>query len=124
MQTEKEPAGPALARLELNGHSAAGSGSGPNALADSFVGPPRPLAAEQALSPQTAWLIDSMLRDVITRGTGRRALAMERSGLAGKTGTNNEQRDTWFAGYGGGVVTSVWVGMEHNDPQGTQDHGP
>jgi len=123
MQTEKEPAGPALARLELNGHSAAGSGSGPNALADSFVGPPRPLAAEQALSPQTAWLIDSMLRDVITRGTGRRALALERTDLAGKTGTTNEQRDTWFAGYGGGIVTSVWVGMDNNDPLGSQEQG-
>src|SRR5690625_7198102 len=64
-----------------------------------------------------------MLRDVITRGTGRRALALERSDLAGKTGTTNEQRDTWFAGYGGGILTSVWVGMDNNDPLGSPEQG-
>lgn len=88
-----------------------------------LVGPPRPERAEQALSPQTAWLIDSMMGDVIRRGTGRRALALERDDLAGKTGTTNDQRDTWFAGYGGGVVTVVWVGMDGNQSLGRQEQG-
>ena len=88
-----------------------------------FVGPPRPEHAKQVLSPQTAWLIDSMMSDVIRRGTGRRALALERGDLAGKTGTTNDQRDTWFAGYGGGLVTVVWVGMDNNESLGRQEQG-
>lgn len=88
-----------------------------------LMGPPRPHAAPQTLSTQTAWLVDSMLRDVVSRGTGRRALSLERGDLAGKTGTTNEQRDTWFAGYAGNVVTVVWVGMDNNDPLGSQEQG-
>lgn len=86
-------------------------------------GPPRPEHARQVLQPQTAWLIDSMLSDVVTSGTGRRALALERSDLAGKTGTTNDLRDTWFAGYGGGVVTTVWLGMDDNQSLGRQEQG-
>ena len=86
-------------------------------------GPPRPNHAPRALKPQTAWLIDSMLSDVITSGTGRRALALERSDLAGKTGTTNDLRDTWFAGYGGGLVTTVWVGMDDNQTLGREEQG-
>ncbi|RFF28523.1 penicillin-binding protein 1A [Wenzhouxiangella sp. 15181] len=88
-----------------------------------LMGPPRPKRAEQVLRPQTAWLIDSMMSDVIRRGTGRRALALERDDLAGKTGTTNDQRDTWFAGYGGGIVTVVWVGMDDNESLGRQEQG-
>ncbi|MGY6588945.1 MAG: penicillin-binding protein 1A [Wenzhouxiangella sp.] len=88
-----------------------------------LVGPLLPVPAPQVLSPQTAWLISSMLSDVITGGTGRRALSLNRSDLAGKTGTTNDLRDTWFAGYGGGVVTTVWVGMDDNESLGRQEQG-
>jgi penicillin-binding protein 1A len=64
-----------------------------------------------------------MLADVITSGTGRRALALERHDLAGKTGTTNDLRDTWFAGYGGGLVTTVWLGMDDNQTLGRQEQG-
>src|SRR5690625_7740037 len=83
LQNEEEPAGPALARLELNEHGPSGFGPDPDAAADSFVGPPRPLAAEQALRPHTAWLNASMLRDVVTPGAGRRAPALARGHPAG-----------------------------------------
>jgi penicillin-binding protein 1A len=88
-----------------------------------FVGPVIPEAAEQVISPQTAWLVRSMLADVITAGTGRRALALNRGDLAGKTGTTNDLRDTWFAGFGGGVVTTVWLGMDDNESLGRQEQG-
>lgn len=91
--------------------------------ADDFVGPQPPRLAPQVLSEQTAWLVDSMLSDVIRSGTGRRALSIGRQDLAGKTGTTNDLRDTWFIGYGGGVVASVWVGMDDNQSLGRLEQG-
>ncbi|NKI35306.1 penicillin-binding protein 1A [Wenzhouxiangella sp. XN79A] len=88
-----------------------------------LAGPPVPLHAEQVLSPQTAWLIRSMMSDVITGGTGRRALALGRDDLAGKTGTTNDQRDTWFAGFNDALVTTVWVGMDGNEELGRYEQG-
>jgi len=91
--------------------------------ADDFVGPQSPRLAPQVLSEQTAWLVDSILSDVIRSGTGRRALSIGRQDLAGKTGTTNDLRDTWFIGYGGGVVASVWVGMDDNQSLGRLEQG-
>ncbi|MCK5365428.1 MAG: PBP1A family penicillin-binding protein, partial [Gammaproteobacteria bacterium] len=54
--------------------------------------------ALRVLSPQNAWIMNSLMRDVIKRGTGRRALRLKRSDLAGKTGTTNDQQDAWFSG--------------------------
>jgi penicillin-binding protein 1A len=121
---EEAPDKPALRRPELTDEASEPAPDGAiEAEPPELVGPPRPEHAEQVLSPQTAWLIDSMMSDVIRRGTGRRALALERDDLAGKTGTTNEQRDTWFAGFGGGVVTVVWVGMDNNETLGRQEQG-
>jgi penicillin-binding protein 1A len=86
-------------------------------------GPPVPRYADRVLSAQTAWLIRSMMSDVITLGTGRRALALGRSDLAGKTGTTNDQRDTWFAGFNDALVTTVWVGMDGNEELGRYEQG-
>ncbi len=111
---------PALRRLALNGDRADTTDPNDN---PALPGPPRPTHADRVLQPQTAWLIDSMLSDVVTSGTGRRALALERTDLAGKTGTTNDLRDTWFAGYGGGLVTTVWLGMDDNQTLGRQEQG-
>lgn len=89
----------------------------------SMFGPQLPRIAPQIISAQTSWLIHSMLADVITQGTGRRALSLGRNDLAGKTGTTNDMRDTWFVGYGGGIVASVWVGMDNNESLGSQEQG-
>ena len=62
-------------------------------------GEPAPSPAPRAISAQNAFIMDSMLRDVVRRGTGRRALVLERSDIAGKTGTTDEAVDTWFNGY-------------------------
>jgi penicillin-binding protein 1A len=61
---------------------------------------------------ENAFLMDDMLRDVVRRGTGRAALQLGRSDLAGKTGSTNDFADAWFAGYGGGVVAVAWVGHD------------
>ena len=79
--------------------------------------------ASQAISPQNAYLVRSMMMDVVRRGTGARAMQLGRHDLAGKTGTTNEQRDAWFSGYNDHLVTSVWVGFDNHDPLGRRDVG-
>ena len=72
---------------------------------------PTLLAAERVLDERNAFIMDSMLRDVIRRGTGRRALVLERPDIAGKTGTTDDATDTWFNGYHPNLAASVWVGF-------------
>lgn len=73
-----------------------------------------PAMAPRVVDAAIAYLMDSVLQDVISRGTGRRAKVLHRSDLAGKTGTT--YTDAWFAGYGGGVVSTVWVGHDRDLP--------
>ena len=69
------------------------------------------------------FLINDIMREVITRGTGRRALALGRSDLRGKTGTTNSSVDTWFNGFNDNLVASVWVGTDDNRPLGEGEEG-
>ena len=69
------------------------------------------------------FILDSMLRDVVKRGTGRRALVLERGDLAGKTGTTNGPMDAWFSGYNPDVVTTAWVGFDNYTPLGRREFG-
>ncbi|MDY6840954.1 MAG: penicillin-binding protein 1A [Pseudomonadota bacterium] len=78
----------------------------------------RRLADERAV-----FILHSMMRDVIRRGTGRRALALGRDDIAGKTGTTNEQIDTWFAGFNHQVATTAWVGFDRPAPLGRREFG-
>ena len=55
--------------------------------------------ADRVISPQNDYLMTDMMMDVIKRGTGRRAMALGRTDIAGKTGTTNEAKDTWFNGF-------------------------
>jgi len=82
-----------------------------------------PVYAERVITPQNAYLVRSMMMDVVRRGTGIRAMQLGRNDLAGKTGTTNEQRDAWFSGYNDSVVTSVWVGFDNHDPLGRRELG-
>mgnify|MGYP000554328354 CR=1 FL=1 len=79
--------------------------------------------APRAMSAETAYIMDSMLKDVIKRGTGRKALAMGRGDIAGKTGTTNGPRDSWFSGYSTYLATSAWVGFDANTPLGRNEYG-
>jgi penicillin-binding protein 1A len=79
--------------------------------------------AGRAIDSTNAWLIGDMLRDVIQRGTGRRARALERSDLAGKTGTSNDRRDAWFAGFNPDLVAVSWVGFDNDQPLGAGEEG-
>jgi penicillin-binding protein 1A len=79
--------------------------------------------AKQVITPQNAYLVRSMMMDVVRRGTGVRAMQLGRRDLAGKTGTTNEQRDAWFSGYNDHLVTSVWVGFDNHEPLGRRELG-
>jgi penicillin-binding protein 1A len=79
--------------------------------------------APRAISEQNAYLVSDMMRDVIRRGTGRRALALGRSDLSGKTGTSNDRRDAWFGGFNADLSSVVWVGYDDDLPLGQGEEG-
>jgi penicillin-binding protein 1A len=76
------------------------------------VATPKIKLAPRIMDERTHFIMNNMLQDVIKRGTGRRALALNRSDIAGKTGTTNDQKDAWFSGYNRDLVTSVWIGFD------------
>ena len=80
-------------------------------------------AAPRVMEERANFIINSILGDVITRGTGRRALVLERGDLAGKTGTTNGPMDAWFSGYNRDVVTTTWVGFDNYTPLGRREFG-
>lgn len=78
--------------------------------------------APRVLDERIAYIMHSLLGDVIQYGTGRRARSLERSDLGGKTGTTNEA-DTWFAGYQPELVAVAWIGFADNRPLGNNEFG-
>ncbi len=88
-------------------------------------GNPVPLASlpsEQAVSEQEAYLITSLLTSVVDAGTGAKAKEIGRP-AAGKTGTSNDQRDAWFAGYTPDLACVVWVGFDDLKTIGKKEYG-
>jgi penicillin-binding protein 1B len=82
----------------------------------------KPPGAERVLSPQVAYVATAVLEGVVRRGTASGVRRYRISGpLAGKTGTTNQARDSWFAGYRPDRVTVVWVG--HDNPASTRFSG-
>jgi len=81
-------------------------------------------AAPAAITPQNAYLMTDLLQGVVRVGTGAAARrALERNDLAGKTGTTNDGRDTWFVGFNADVVAAVWVGFDQDRPLGGREQG-
>ncbi|WP_430736868.1 penicillin-binding protein 1A [Pseudomonas lundensis] len=79
--------------------------------------------AERIVDGRTTYILTSMLQDVIKLGTGRRALSLGRTDLAGKTGTTNESKDAWFSGYNADYVTTVWTGFDQPESLGRREYG-
>ncbi len=79
--------------------------------------------APRIITPEVNFLMNSLLRDVVQRGTATRAKTLERTDLAGKTGTTNEQRDAWFNGYAADIVASSWLGFDNSKPLGRGETG-
>src|SRR5262245_12077035 len=79
----------------------------------------RPVAVERAVSPEAAYLVAHLMEGVLDHGTGRgvRELGFMRP-AAGKTGTTNDARDAWFAGFTPDLLAVVWVGFDDGQPLG------
>jgi penicillin-binding protein 1A len=69
-------------------------------------------SAPRAIDERNAFVMYSMMQDVIRGGTGARAMALGRNDLAGKTGTTNDQMDAWFAGFQRNLTSVVWIGFD------------
>jgi penicillin-binding protein 1A len=87
-----------------------------------------PLPADTVLAPRAidarvAYQLVSMMRDVVLRGTGTAAKVLGREDVAGKTGSTNDHRDAWFSGFGGDIVTTVWVGRDDFKSLGYREYG-
>ena len=75
------------------------------------------------IDARNAFLIDSMLKDVIKHGTAMRALSLKRPDIAGKTGTTNDSIDAWFAGYHPKLVGVAWIGFDKPKNLGNHETG-
>ncbi len=84
---------------------------------------PEDQRAAAVVSPANAFIVSDMLRDVIRVGTGQRALALGRNDLSGKTGTTNDRRDAWFAGFNADLVATAWVGFDQERTLGDLEEG-
>jgi penicillin-binding protein 1A len=78
--------------------------------------------SERVMSPDTAYLMVSMLESVVTRGTGRRVADLGRP-VGGKTGTTNDLRDAWFLGFTPELLAGVWVGYDQDKTLGEKQTG-
>ena len=79
--------------------------------------------APHVLEPPTAFLMQSMMHDVVVRGTGAEAAVLGRHDLAGKTGTTNDESDAWFDGFNHELVAICWVGFDQPQSLGAGEYG-
>jgi len=79
--------------------------------------------AERVIDPRNAFIMTTLLRDVIAYGTGTRALELKRKDLAGKTGTTNENVDAWFCGFNPSQVGIAWIGFDQPKTLGANETG-
>ena len=79
--------------------------------------------AQRILKSSSAFDMSNILKDVIQHGTGRAALKIGRSDIGGKTGTTNDAKDAWFAGFNGKLVTVAWVGFDQPSTLGRREYG-
>ena len=79
-----------------------------------------PIRVERRIDASLTYLINANMQEVVSMGTGKglSRYIPSRYNIAGKTGTTNELRDSWFAGYGNNLVAVVWLGRDDNKPAG------
>ena len=93
------------------------------AEAETEAGAEVPAYAPQVIDPRIAYIISSITQDVIQHGTGRKARILERNDIGGKTGTTNNQQDSWFSGYNQSLVAVCWVGFDQLKGLGRRETG-
>jgi penicillin-binding protein 1A len=82
-----------------------------------------PVLAPHVIDVRNDYLITSLMKDVVLRGTGAAARALGRDDLAGKTGSTNDHRDAWFVGFNANLSTAVWVGFDNYSALGRGEFG-
>ena len=87
----------------------------------------RPVAAaegaERAIDPRNAFIMTTMMRDVVRAGTAAKAMQLGRQDLAGKTGTTNDNVDAWFCGFNASMVAIAWIGFDQPKTLGSNETG-
>lgn len=94
-----------------------------NAAGDVPPNPDQPRLAPRVIDARNAYLVTSLMRDVVRRGTGAGAMVLKRNDLAGKTGTTNDYRDAWFSGFNAKIVATAWVGFDDFSSLGSREFG-
>ena len=79
--------------------------------------------AERVIDPRNAFIMSSLMRDVVRYGTAARAMSLGRNDLAGKTGTTNDHYDAWFAGFSPSLVAIAWIGYDNPTDLGNNETG-
>ncbi len=79
--------------------------------------------AHRVIDERNAFLMDSIMRDVVKSGTATKALVLKRPDIAGKTGTTNDSFDAWFAGYSPKIVGVAWIGFDQPKNLGNKETG-
>lgn len=79
--------------------------------------------AERVIDPRNAFIMISMMRDVVRYGTAVRAMSLGRNDLGGKTGTTNDHFDAWFAGFSSTQVAVAWIGFDNPADLGNNETG-
>ena len=80
-------------------------------------------SADRVIDPRNAFIMTTMMRDVVRGGTAARAMQLGRQDLAGKTGTTNDNVDAWFCGFNAAMVAVAWIGFDQPKTLGTQETG-
>ncbi|MEN1971883.1 penicillin-binding protein 1A [Luteimonas sp. MJ204] len=120
---------PGVPSTVVDGFNLGPSLPAPEVIADTSAEEPAPrpgpdaVVAPRAIDPRVAYQLVSMMRDVVQRGTGTQAKVLGREDVGGKTGSTNDHRDAWFSGFGGNLVTVVWVGRDDNRSLGRREYG-
>jgi len=117
------PAGNAPSEAAPTADPAKPAATGAKATAAARPADPTMVVAPRAIDPRVAWQLQSMMRDVVKRGTATDAKVLGREDVGGKTGSTNDHRDAWFSGFGGRYVTTVWVGRDDFKPLGYREYG-
>jgi penicillin-binding protein 1A len=79
--------------------------------------------AERVIDPRNAFIMNSLMRDVVRYGTAGRAMSLGRNDLGGKTGTTNDHFDAWFAGFSSTQVGIAWIGFDNPTDMGNNETG-
>jgi penicillin-binding protein 1A len=111
------------AGIDLTSHESTDSTSPISSEVQKLAVQPSFKPAPQVIPAANAFLMTDMMKDVIQRGTATRARVLSRHDIAGKTGTSNDLRDTWFVGFNSILAAAAWVGFDQERPLGKNEEG-